>query len=399
MERISVEAAVVGAGPSGVAAAVALGAAGAKAALVGAPKSDNRTTALLASSVTALETLDAWRACLLDAAPLAAMRIVDDTGRLWRAPELTFSAEEIGLEALGWNIENHHLVAALMERVKANSNIVCVPQSARAVEFADDAVIVGIDDKYEIRAQLVVGADGRHSLCRAAAGIDVSRHPYPQTALTLNFAHSRPHRNTSTEFHTSSGPFTLVPLPGERSSLVWVTTPDDADRLNTLDEVTLADEIERRAHSLLGKVSVEPGRGSFPLQIEAAKRFSAHRVALVGDAAHVLPPIGAQGFNLGLRDIATIAELVAQARRDSRDIGIDHVTDAYHHARQADATSRAVAADMLNRSLLSDFLALQGMRGLGLYLLDRVGPLRRALMREGVAPAAAMPKLMRGEVL
>ncbi|MGZ5802662.1 MAG: UbiH/UbiF family hydroxylase [Xanthobacteraceae bacterium] len=400
MERITAEIAVIGAGPAGLAAAVALAASGASVALIGKPASDTRTTALLASSVTALETLGVWQLCHPHAAPLQVMRIVDDTGRLWRATELRFSADEIGLEAFGWNIENRHLVAALANAIATIPNITCVDQRATAVEIGEDAVTVTVDGGHrEIHAQLVIGGDGRRSPCRTAAGIAVSGRDYPQTAITLNFAHTRPHQNVSTEFHTPFGPFTLVPLPGQRSSLVCVVSPAEGEALAALNDAALADEIERRSHSILGRVSLEGERGTFPLRIETATRFAADRIALVGDAAHVLPPIGAQGFNLGLRDIATIAELVAQARRDGHDVGARAVTDAYHHSRQADAKSRTLAADMLNRTLLSDFLPMQGVRGLGLYLIDRVGPLRRALMREGVAPMASMPKLMRGEAI
>jgi len=217
-------------------------------------------------------------------------------------------------------------------------------------------------------------------------------------ALTLCLKHSRPHHDTSTEFHTPSGPFTLVPLPGNRSSLVWVLDPADADDLAALDDDALADEIERAAHSILGKIEVEPGRGLFPLTRARAKRFSANRVALVGEAAHVIPPIGAQGLNLGLRDAATIGELAISADRAARDIGGINVLAAYDKMRRADVGSRTVAVDLLNRSLLSDFLPVQGARGLGLYAIDRIGPLRRALMREGVTPHAAQPKLMRGDV-
>jgi 2-octaprenyl-6-methoxyphenol hydroxylase len=247
--------------------------------------------------------------------------------------------------------------------------------------------------------RLVIGADGRRSLCRAAAGIETTQRAYPQTALTLNLAHARPHDDTSTEFHTESGPFTLVPLPGRRSSLVCVLDPESAARLVAMSDAELSAEIERRAHSLLGKMAVEPGRGIFPLAIETADAFAHDRLALVGEAAHVVPPIGAQGLNLGLRDGATIAELVAEARRQNLDVGAPQLLARYDTQRRADVTSRSVAVDLLNRSLLTDFLPAQGARGLSLYLVDRIGPLRRALMREGVAPAASQPRLMRGEMV
>jgi 2-octaprenyl-6-methoxyphenol hydroxylase len=191
----------------------------------------------------------------------------------------------------------------------------------------------------------------------------------------------------------------LVPLPGHRSSLVWVVAPKQSERIASLDDAALADEIERRAHSILGKVQVEPGSGRFPLTVETAQSFARNRVALIGEAAHVIPPIGAQGLNLGLRDAAALAELMVGARREGGDVGSGALLAEYDARRRADVRSRTLAVDWLNRSLLADFLPLQATRGLGLYLVDRIGPLRRAVMREGVAPAAAQPRLMRGEAL
>ena len=175
--------------------------------------------------------------------------------------------------------------------------------------------------------------------------------------------------------------------------------PARAAELAALNDSALSAEIERRAHSLLGTMRVEPGRGIFPLAIETAEAFARGRIALVGEAAHVVPPIGAQGLNLGLRDGATLAEIVADARRQSLDVGAPDVLARYDRQRRADATSRTIAIDMLNRSLLTDFFPAHGARGLSLYLVDRIGPLRRALMREGVMPAASQPRLMRGEMV
>ena len=396
--NITAEVAVVGGGPAGLVSAIALKSAGVDAVLI-APQAENdqRTTALLASSVTALATLGCWEACRPHAAPLVTLRIVDDTRRLLRAPEVAFTAAEIGLDAFGYNIENRHLIAALTARA-AELRLPRVEATALAVASDPSGVTINFAGGMA-RALLAIGADGQRSLCRAAAGIGTRRHAYPQTALTLNLAHTRPHHDTATEFHTESGPFTLVPLPGQRSSLVCVTDPARAETLAAMADAELSAEVERRSHSLLGKIAVEPGRGLFPLAIETANSFARSRIALVGEAAHVVPPIGAQGLNLGLRDAATLAELVADARRQNLDIGSPGVLAGYDAARRADATSRRIAIDLLNRSLLTDFLPVHGMRGLSLYLADRIGPLRRALMREGVNPAASQPRLMRGEMV
>ena len=397
-DTFTAEVAVIGGGPAGLVAAIALATAGVDTLLIAPPaEPDHRTTALLAGSVTALETLGVWPACAPYAAPLRKIRLVDATARLIRAPEVLFAADEIGFDAFGHNIENRHLIAALEARAVA-LNLARI--AGAAVSITPDATGVTIKHSNgEARVKLVIGADGRRSPCRAVAGIGTSRRTYPQTALTLNLAHARPHDDTSTEFHTESGPFTLVPLPGQRSSLVCVLDPARAAELAAMNDAELARDIERRAHSLLGTMNVEPGRGIFPLAIETAEAFARERIALVGEAAHLVPPIGAQGLNLGLRDGATIAELAAEARRHNIDVGAPEVLARYDTQRRADITSRAIAVDLLNRSLLTDFLPAQGARGLSLYLVDRIGPLRRALMREGVAPAASQPRLMRGEMV
>src|SRR3954470_24273215 len=401
MENLVTEVVVVGGGPAGLTAAIALTSAGVETTLVAGKLrgGDNRTTALLAGSVTALDTLGIWERCRDNAAPLRVMRIVDDTSRLIRAPEVRFAASEIGLDAFGHNIENRCLLAALDARVRALTGLTFVEDDAAAVVSDDDGIMVTLSGGATIAARLAIGAEGRRSLCRAAAGIETDARHYPQIALTCNLSHSRQHDGTSTEFHTKSGPFTLVPLPGRRSSLVFVIDPTDAPQLTSLSDEEMAAEIERRSHSILGKVTVEPGRGVFPLAIETAHTFAARGVALVGEAAHVLPPIGAQGLNLGLRDAATICELVVAAHRNGSDVGASDLCARYYRMRRADVTSRAFAVDWLNRSLLSGFLPLQGARGLGLFLMEQIGPLRRAVMREGITPMASQPSLMRGEAL
>ncbi len=396
-----VDCVVIGAGPAGLTAAIALASAGVETALIAksATVPDHRTTALLHGSINALLALGVWERCDAYAAPLKAITIVDDTSRLIRASEVRFVASEIGLEAFGHNIENHLLTAALEARARELCFLTWIEDEAEALDLGESSVSVRLKRGATVTARLAVGADGQRSVCRAAAGIASDRRTCPQTALTFNLRHSRPHHDTSVEFHTERGPFTLVPLPGERSSLIFVVDPEETPALAKLSETAMAQEIERRSHSILGKIELEEGRGIFPLAVETARRLAAYRVALVGEAAHLMPPIGAQGLNLGLRDAATVGELVAAARRTGRDIGGCELTEGYERMRRADIMSRTLAVDFLNQSLLSDLLPVQAVRGLGLFLMRKIAPLRRAAMREGVMPMTSQPRLMRGEAL
>ena len=380
---------VIGGGPAGLTAAIALAQAGAATALIArrAPYADNRTTALLGGSVDFLRALDVWPRCQDKAAPLQAMRLVDDTGRLIRAPEVRFSSDEIGLDAFGYNIENRLLMAALEERAAELSELTRFDDEAETVSPEDADVVIRTGHGKTLSARLVAGADGRQSLCREAAGIEVRRRELNQAALTFNVGHSRPHRNISTEFHTPQGPCVFVPLPGDRSSVVWVVAPKEAERLLALQDDELSEAAEKQSHSILGRMQVEPGRHLFPLAIEQPGQFARHRVALVGEAAHVIPPIGAQGLNMGLRDAADIADTVRDAMAAGEDPGSPQVLKRYGSARRADVTSRTFAIDIANRSLLSDFLPVQSLRAAGLHLIGSLGPLRRIAMREGLAPS------------
>ena len=380
---------VIGGGPAGLAAAIALAEAGANTALLArrAPYADNRTTALLGASTEFLERLDVWRHCRDKAAALQTMRLVDDTGRLIRAPEVRFSSDEIGLDQFGYNIDNRTLMEALEERAAQVSGLTRLDDEAETIEPQESAVTIRTRLDQWLSARLVIGADGRQSLCRAAAGIDVRRRELNQAALTFNISHSRPHRNISTEFHTAQGPCVFVPLPGDRCSVVWVSAPREAERLMALDDDGLSDATEKQAHSILGRVRAEPGRHLFPLAVEKPEQIARHRIALVGESAHVLPPIGAQGLNMGLRDAADIAGIVGDAIGMGEDPGSPRVLARYASARRADVMSRTLAIDIANRSLLSDFLGVQSLRAAGLHLLNAIGPLRRLAMREGLAPS------------
>ena len=380
---------VIGGGPAGLTAAIALVETGAKTALLArrAPYADNRTTALLGASTDLLERLGVWQRCSDHAAALQTMRLVDDTGRLIRAPEVRFEAHEIGLDQFGFNIDNRSLVAALEQRAGELAGLTRLDDEADAIQPEDATVAVRTKQGNSLSARLVVGADGRHSLSREAAGIDVRRRDLKQSALTFNIAHTRPHKNISTEFHTPQGPCVFVPLAGNRCSVVWVCASKEAERLMTLGDEELSEAAEKQSHSIFGRLQVEPGRHLFPLGIERPSQFGKDRVALVGESAHVVPPIGAQGLNMGLRDAADVADIVGQALARGEDPGSPAVLARYQSARRSDVASRIFAIDLANRSLLSDFLPMQSIRAAGLHLMGSIGPLRRLAMREGLAPS------------
>ena len=385
---------VIGGGPVGLAAAVALALTGATTALIArrAPYADNRTTALLGGSIDFLQTLDVWPHVADKAAALQVMRLVDDTGRLIRAPEVRFACDEIGLDAFGYNIENRLLLAALEQRAAQLPALTRFYDEAVTIRPQDDAVAIRTSQGKSLSARLVVGADGRQSLCREAAGIAVKRRELGQAALTFNISHSRPHRNISTEFHTPQGPCVFVPLSGDRCSVVWVAAPKEAERLMALDDSELSEAAERQSHSILGRITIEPGRHLFPLAIEQPRYVAQQRIALVGEAAHVLPPIGAQGLNMGLRDPADIADVVSDAAASHEDPGTPQMLKRYVSARRTDVASRTFVIDMANRSLLSAFLPMQSLRAAGLHLVGSLGPLRRMAMREGLAPSWRSPR-------
>ena len=384
--------AVIGAGPAGMISALAAAQKGYSSYLIG-PKTNNndlRTTALMMPAIKILDSLGIWKNLQDKAAALSTMRIVDGTKRLIRSPVVSFHSSEIGEIAFGYNMPNVALNNAINEAVTGCKLIKRLDVPAKSIVHSDDHVTITLEDNSHVDAQLLIAADGRNSKARIAAGIDCRQWNYPQTAVILSFSHEFPHNNISTEFHTEDGPFTQVPLPGKKSSLVWVLNPERANRILGLGPEGLASAIEERMQAMLGKVTVITPAQAWPLSGIVPKSFADKRTILVGEAAHVFPPIGAQGLNLGIRDAINMVKAIES---DSKDPGSEQVMESYNKYRKADIWVRTGSVHALNKALLSDMLPVQFVRSAGLELLRNFAPLRNIFMREGMYPGNGLRAL------
>lgn len=374
--------AVVGAGPLGLMAALMVKKATDHVVLVG-PKAakDGRTTAILNDGVAFLKEIDVWDDLQSLVSPLSVMRLVDGTKRLIRAPEACFDARELALEAFGYNVANSDLLTVLQNKIE-NSTIEWHEEIVTDCSL-EPYPMLSLNNGAEIRAKMIVAADGRNSRLREAAGISTKKWAYPQTALVMNLTHSRDHNNTSTEFHTETGPFTLVPMDEHHSSLVWVETPERAAELMTLDIDALSETISGKSHYILGDVEVINEPMAYPLSGLMADEYGKHKTVLIGESAHVFPPIGAQGMNLGIRDVCALRDLLSKVS-DFDNADLDQLVADYSNKRKFDVSLRTRAVDALNRSLLTDFLPIHLGRGLGLYALNTLPAARKFIMRQGL---------------
>ena len=385
---------VTGAGPAGLSAACLLALDGRRVAMVAKEQgdaTDPRTVALMQPSIRLLMHLGLWPGHMKQATqPLRKLRLVDDTGSLFKAPTITFDPVELGEEAFGWNFPLSILIPALFARAQ-ELGVVFTGSDAAVVHTASDSVSVTTTDGQRLTARVVLAADGRNSLLRDAAGIRTNRWSYDQTALATSFDHSGPHDGISTEHHKKAGPFTTVPMPGNRSSLVWMERPARAAELLALSDREIAAEIQIGTHGELGLISNVGSRRLFPMQGLVARDFAKNRIILVGEAAHVVPPIGAQGLNMSLRDAAQAADLM----EGEDDPGNRGILADYDARRRRDVQPRQQVIDLMNRSLLSGYMVMETGRAAGMTLLSQFGPLRRAVMQYGLAPSVNLPRVMR----
>jgi 2-octaprenyl-6-methoxyphenol hydroxylase len=389
-ERL-VEIAVVGAGITGMAMTLALAKAGLPVTLVAAgplpqadtaPPADGRTAALLQPAVALLTRLAVFDPQRLGAEPLYRLRIVNLADHA--APSITFDAAEIGLDAFGWNIPNGALAARLAAVVAKEPRITVHDRAplGSVVETRDRLLLRAGQEV--IAARLVIGADGRDSVVRDTAAIGMTDRDRGQTAIVCRFSHQKPHRNISTELHKKGGPFTMVPLPGRNSSLVWVDTDANSAERIALGDAAFRAAMAEHATPWLGAILGVSIRHAYPIRARLAKSITAPRRALVGEAAHVMSPLGAQGLNLSLRDVATLADHLA---RHQGDPGADTLLETYAAARATDVRLRFWGVDSLNMLVKGSSLPFRQASSLAFGLLDRLPPARRALMHGLMAGA------------
>lgn len=393
---------IVGGGPVGLTLALALvqSAHGIRIGLVdrrplSVPR-DNRASAIAAGVRRIFEALGVWSAMETESQPIKAMRITDSgKGDISRPLFLTFDGDIAPGEAFAHMVPNSVSGRALLEAVADRISVIA-PASIAGYAAEGDMARLTLDDGRVLEAPLLVAADGGQSALRGMAGIDVVGHDYGQTGLVTTISHELPHGGVAYEHFRPAGPFASLPLPGNRSSLVWTEHSADAPRFLSMDRATLATEIEAVMGSALGAVAVEDELMGFPLRLQIARDFVAPRLALIGDAAHVVHPIAGQGLNLGLKDVAALAEVVVDTIRLGLDHGSDDVLGRYQAWRRMDTAGMAAMTDGLNRLFSNDVAPVRALRDFGLGLVDRADPIKSALIRSASGISTSGPRLLSG---
>jgi 2-octaprenyl-6-methoxyphenol hydroxylase len=403
-KRYEAELAVVGGGLSGLSIAAACAGAGIEtvvidrqdpASMMAAPY-DGRTTAVAFGSMQVLRGIGVWAALADEAEPILEIRVADGSAPLF----LHYDYRELGDAPLGFIVENRLLRQALFARASALAPLrILAPLALESFSSDAEGASLLLSDGTMVRAALVIAADGRNSPLRKAAGIGALHRDYGQTAIVCTVEHERPHHGVAVEHFRRAGPFAILPMKGNRSSIVWTERRADAPRLLALDESGFTHELARRFGDHLGKIAVEGARWSYPLTLMHAERYSAPRLALIGDAAHVIHPIAGQGWNLGVRDVAALAELLVDAARLGLDLGGADLLARYERWRRIDNLTLTAVTDGLNRLFSNEMTPVRLLRDLGLAAVNRAPRTKRFLMRHAMGLVGDLPRLVRGEAL
>jgi 2-octaprenyl-6-methoxyphenol hydroxylase len=395
---------IVGGGMVGLSLATACAGAGLDVAVIDreAPSRmvetafDGRTSAIAFGSQRILAGIGVWDYIAREAEPIHEIRVADGDSPLF----LHYDHNEIGPDPLGYIVENRVLRRALLARAASLPNLRhLAPADVATAERRSGGVTVTLTDGASISGALLIAADGKLSPLREAAGIRTLEWHYKQTAIVCTVWHERPHLGIAIEHFLPAGPFAILPMTGDRSSIVWTERSELVPRLLALDATDFHAELARRFGDFLGRLEVVGPRWSYKLLLMHAARYGAERLILAGDAAHVIHPIAGQGLNLGLRDVAVLAELIVDARRLGLDIGAADILGHYERWRRFDTMALAAVTDGLNRLFSNTVAPLAWMRDFGLAAVNRLPPLRRFFMQHAMGMVGTLPRLVRGKRL
>jgi 2-octaprenyl-6-methoxyphenol hydroxylase len=397
---------IVGGGLNGPALALALAQGGFRVTVVDArpapdraePGFDGRAYALAIASVRVLGAIGVWPGLREQAQPILGIRVSQGHAGQGAFPlSLGFDHAEIEEGPMGQMVEDRHLYAAFRTAMAREDRITLIDgEKVVAQDVSGNRATVTLASGGELAAQMIVGCDGRDSATAHRAGIRRQGWGYGQTALVCAVAHERPHEGVAHQFFMPSGPLAILPLPGNRSSIVWTEAEATAAVIQALDDAAYLEVLRPRFGDFLGQISLVGARFAYPLRLSLAESFVAPRLALVGDAAHGVHPIAGQGLNLGLRDVAALAQVLIEARRRGEEIAGPGVLARYQEWRRFDTVKMALGMDAVNRLFSNTNPLLEGLRGLGLGAVDAVPTLRRAFIREAAGLNAAQPRLMQG---
>ena len=402
--EIVADVAVVGAGMVGLVFGCALARAGLRAVLIDrvAPETavaaefDGRASAIAYASQRMLDSVGLWHRIAPRAQPILEIRVSDGASPLF----LHFDHADLGAAPLGYLVENRDIRAALhAARGRLPDLTLIAPAAITNIERGAGHARITLSDGRTVRAQLVVAADGVRSPTREAAGMRTVGWRYKQTGIVCTVAHTAPHRGIAHERFLPSGPFAILPLIGDRSSLVWTERSDLAPAMMELDDAAFEAEVRARLGDFLGEITVTGPRWSYPLALHHALTYVSHRLALIGDAAHGVHPIAGQGLNMGLRDAAALAERLVDARRLGRDLGEADVLTSFERWRRFDNTVLLAVTDGLNRLFSNSIPPVRLARDVGLAAVDRAGPLKRLFMGHARGTVGTLPRLLRGDRL
>lgn len=402
---VTTDVVILGGGLAGLSMAAALATAGVPVVCIDQDSPDRqagdafdiRTTAIAYASMRVLDCVGVWRHMEAKAGPMLDIRIADQFSPLFVHYDHTELAMEGENRPFGWIIDNKDLRHALFARVAELPGLVhLAPARATRVERTRSGAAVFLADGRVVRAKLVVGADGRGSLARESAGIKVRRWVYDQSAIICTIRHSEPNNGVAVEHFLPNGPFAVLPMTENRCSIIWSEKTSLVKAYLDLPDDQFIEELDRRSGGYLGTITLATGRQAWPLSVLLAERFIAERLALIGDAAHAIHPIAGQGLNLGLRDVAALAEVVVDAHRLGLDVGGPEVLARFQRWRRFDTVLLAAVCDGLVHLFSNNIPPLRLARNLGMAVVNRLPPVKRFFMRHAMGVVGDLPRMIRG---